>query len=212
MSTQGFFKRPMRFESMKNCAARNAGHLRPFGHGHGAAVVSKQAIASLVSLLGFPIDPSAILGAVRSISVDAVKRIFARWARPHIGEEVSERFPAIADTNATPAVIVKHDALRITTAAAHALPDFIFRSLLHAVRGGVLSRFLAPKASTTARVFRGEVRSRDNGFFPAVANAKPRNAVAVLSLPYHQQSIEASANKICERRHSRKITQCGFSA
>ncbi len=60
--------------------------------------------ASILSLL-FACSPSAILGTVRSIIVDALNSVLPRWGQSHISNEVFVVSPSLAYGNSSSTVI-----------------------------------------------------------------------------------------------------------
>src|SRR5215469_7640127 len=71
--------------------------------------------------------PTAVLGRVIAVVVDAVERVGSRGARAHVGEERHEVVaPALAYLDAAAAVAREIRAVRPATAADHAVPDLVF--------------------------------------------------------------------------------------
>src|SRR5262249_45790427 len=56
-----------------------------------------------------------------------------RWARPHVGVEVSEIHPALTDFDSTPTVQFPDARLSAGATAFHSAPDFIFGCVAHSV-------------------------------------------------------------------------------
>jgi hypothetical protein len=80
----------------------------------------------LVSLALGVCDPSAIAGFVIPINVNAVQHVAIR-SRSHIGNELMEAIPALANRDAPPAVVFPRLRVGIAATAAHVLPDCVER-------------------------------------------------------------------------------------
>ena len=70
--------------------------------------------------------PSAVLGAVWPIGIDAVDRVFGRGLRPHVGYEILEgaaclRAPAVTDGDAATAVCGIRPMVRVAADEGQAL-------------------------------------------------------------------------------------------
>lgn len=84
-------------------------------------------LLSAIVPLRHTIGPTAILGCVRTIVVDAINRAVWRWSSPHVGQEVGKRVqPAVAHRDAAPPVVL--EMLRPWTQATvfHCRPNPVF--------------------------------------------------------------------------------------
>ncbi len=130
---------------------------------------------ALVRKLFFARGPSAVLGRVVAIVVDAVKRVLFAGARPHVGIEVLERCPSITNLNAARSIVFVGSVLRKKTSAAHAIPNLVFgrrpAAALDGNRHAVGSRPLTA-APTAGGIAGPKVGDAHNPLFAAVANAK----------------------------------------
>ena len=120
-----------------------------------------------VSDLLVPRRPSAVVGAVVAIIIDAVKRVFRGWFRPHIGVEVLERFqPASANRYAPSPVSIEVFVIRIRASLFHAPPRRKFKRDSAISRASVLVVDLCRRLSLqtaarfTASLFQDAQRDR----------------------------------------------------
>lgn len=131
---------------------------------------------SRVLKLLFACGPSAIVGAVVSIAVDAVNGIFLAWPLAHVRKEVFKSSPSVANLNSSTAVKVEVYLARICAALDHAAPYLILCRCLtttgngdrHPVRtiGGFGCLNLV---TTAARGISGfKIRDRNGDDAPAV--------------------------------------------
>ena len=81
--------------------------------------------------------PTAVVGKVSEIVVDAVNRQFG-WTVAHVGNEISKVTPPITDSDASSAVVVKSIVTRITTAVDHVNPRIVSAASLSVSRVSML--------------------------------------------------------------------------
>ena len=92
------------------------------------SVIRKSPSPSPVPGLFVAIYPTAILGRVKTIGIDAVERM-ARRFRPQVSVETFERCePAIANANAAPAIVRVIINLLVVAALLHRHPGSVFRA------------------------------------------------------------------------------------
>lgn len=92
--------------------------------------------------------PSAILFAIRTIVVNAVKRR-ARWLWPHIRKEHGEVLPSRIVGDAATAVPVVFAVAAVVAALLHSGPRVVGRGALHAVRGASCTDVISVQATAT---------------------------------------------------------------
>lgn len=98
------------------------------------SVVDNKPVAPSVAGLLDVRSPSAIAGLVVSVSVDSVQRMFRRRAPAHVSEEPGKTAePFGAHTDATSAVRVEFDVVRIVAAVFHRCPRLVLLRFGHAV-------------------------------------------------------------------------------
>ena len=156
------------------------------------ALVGVQLRASLIKALLLRRGPSAIARFVITIGVDAINRVLAGWARPHVGVEGGERFqPADADTHSTPAVPRKVLARDARAAVDQTSPRAEFHRGRQAMRG-----FRAQHVSldTPTRVGASEIVDL-NGLLGAARAADQRTRMlAVRFVSNNRQSTVRRTN------------------
>lgn len=87
-------------------------------------------IISLIIALLLPCSPAAVLGGIRTIIVDPLKRMRGGWSRPHIGIEIFETsLPPLANLDPASPIVMVRFALWIIAALPHGAPDEELRSL-----------------------------------------------------------------------------------
>lgn len=143
--------------------------------------VGAQVIASVVRLLEFGC-PAAVLWGIRAVVVNALNRVFVRWAPSHVGDEIIKRLPSVAHGYAASTVVLVSLVVWFPTSLAHNLPDAILRALAVAVCAVSLSRAsacsLAIKASTTGGVAVPKVLADHLRLCPALTSAEPIRSFA----------------------------------
>lgn len=166
---QGALYRPSQLESTVDGVSVDAGLLGPFDKALGFALERQQAIVATIAALNDRRRPTAILRAVRSIVVDAVKG-HSRRAWPHVCDECVKGFsPTIADIDSTSTVHRIPLVPWITTAVFHTLPCAVF------VRCG--ASFLA-STSAVRGALTGEVLRRHGYSSAAFAATFPEHVSA----------------------------------
>ena len=116
----------------------DAGALCPIGSDHRLAERDDhKALAGVASLL-FRRRPSAVLGAVPAVVVDAVDGVRGRRLRSHVRKEALERLaPPLAHGDPAPAIGGERLAAGVAAAILHRLPRLVFfRRATHAASVG----------------------------------------------------------------------------
>ena len=108
-----------------------------------------------VSGLLLPRRPAPVPRFVVSVVVwEAINRVFRRWARPHVGEEVLEGIPAIADGDVASAVDVVVSGFGIGASLPHGCPGRVLGSPVSTASCTVSrSHFFRRVATETAAAF-----------------------------------------------------------
>src|SRR3990167_2696224 len=85
-------------------------------------------IGSFISRLLVSRRPTAVVGLVVAIGVDAINGMGRRWLRSYICEESKKRLvPALTHSYPTPSVIGKRRRAWIAAPLFHFLPRLVFR-------------------------------------------------------------------------------------
>lgn len=141
---------------------------------HHFAVDREHSRRASVLLLCPPVRPSAILRAVAEIVVYSIQGISGR-PLPHVGIEVVERKPAIAEGYSPAAIAMKVWGFRVAASCEHGLPRQVFRGAIHTVT--VLACAMALSAPTGLSASCPDAASNDrlNGSAITAAQAVPRH-------------------------------------
>lgn len=134
-------------------------------------------------------DPTTILGAIRSIIVDAIDAEASRWSRPHVRQKSLEAvLPPLANCDATPAVTRPRFVVRVGAAALHFGPSIVLAAIPPLPRMSVASlgttdlvNHIAP---TGLRAPVPQLYSRDYNGRPAVAVTGPPRIRSLLGGGY----------------------------
>lgn len=160
-------------------------------------------LALVVVLLG-GCRPSAILDAVIPLVVDAVDAVVLRGSPAHVGQEVLEDVPPLADRDTTRPVVGVVTVVWVFASTEHCGPGAIFRSLVPisalpvpAARFAQLYSQLSAKAPTGIGHTSPEYIAGDQALLAAVAATPPSRLsfAAALSL-CHEQSPESLACQV----------------
>lgn len=169
------------------------------------AVKRDLAVVAFVARLLGECRPSAILGRVRAVVVDALKAVhgafrhYAGWFWSHVCVEVLKRVhPAIADADTSRAVVLVRGILWIRAALFDAQPDAVLRRAMcatgtHSVRSHLRSSHLAAKATATARLSSAQHDRWDGFISAAFAGAFPSHWKRGAYAMFHREAAESLA-------------------
>lgn len=149
--------------------------------------------------------PAAILGRVRTVIVDAIKRMGCGWARTHIGEEIWERIaPAFANRDSSPPIPLVAGGAWIQAALLHRKPRMVFGALRSCgVRCSMLRHSFQLEASTTTVMPRSQIAPSHVNDIAAFTAANPcRLPAEVGSLSDDSQSFELFSEQIDLSSHT----------
>lgn len=116
--------------------------------------------------------PSTIVWTVTLLIVNALNRAL-RWTRSHVGDEIIERLPTLANRDSAPAIVGVIGGIWVTAALFHTGPTRVFARLAHAVLAKALSKHVDFQTPTRFGVSGTEVRPRNVMKSAAVAEAFP---------------------------------------
>lgn len=181
--------------------------LTPIGEGSRFVTNCDQAVRPSVSLLRLSCRPTTVVGLVTLFVVHALQGMYSTRTVSHVGQEVFEVQPALADQDTAPAVVVKARMSRVATALQHRVPDIVLGSATAAV---LHSQFFA---QTTTRLAGSpnEAAAINYFFTSTVTAAEPRSvapvkrAIALNGYP----SAKATPSKIFEL-HAWNINEAPF--
>lgn len=165
----------------------------------------RAAIACLLLLRG----PSTVAGLVMPVRVDAIQAVSSAGATPHVLEEgLVGVQPALADSNASAAVVGPLRCLRIRTTIAHVSPRDIFGERAWEQRVAVpamgLGRAFALKTSAAAVLPQGEIAAANVNDGAALTAASPRRLPAKIrgAATYDGQPVEDARSQVDEAWHA----------
>lgn len=167
--------------------------------------------------LFFPSRPAAITWLVIAGTIREAIQSFVRRPFAHVGEEISEIAPALANANSSTAVSVIGYMISIRTALNHCRPRFVsvafgFRfpccmtMFLQDVFVAKLEDF-RDKATTAFSGFLCELIAKYDCFFSAIAAANPSRATSLIARGFCQNHKlpESLTDQLKGRTHWRII-------
>lgn len=174
-----------------------AGLFGPCGHRLRYAVERQDSVVPSIALLNCGRHPSAILGAIRAVDVDAIQRM-TDWARAHVGQEVIEQRPSLANSDTSPTVQMEFPVTRVGASLNHASPGIALRRIRHHVAPVSRTNKLALPAATRARITGHKISADDRNFGSAFALTQPDGlACRRPSISCHgSQSAKASTRQV----------------
>lgn len=189
-------RRMATFRVIPDCGSSQAVAVREGRSSQRLAANRNADVGAAIVLLLFPCGPSYIAGLVVTIIVNALDGVLGRRSRSDIRKERLERFaPAVADADASPAVILVAAIPWIQTACLHVRPDATFRAVTQAVRPFTSDGAGVTAAAPALAVCQG--RGGDAAFCSAGASAEPmRDAVLRADVIDDKPASERAANEI----------------
>lgn len=122
---EGFFGSPALIDSAAGSFFGQIKHPDPIGQKPFLPAILEPHMIGLGSLIAALLRggrPAAVARAVAATVVDAVKRVLSRRALAHVGQEVLEHTPTLADSNASAAVVVPVGIVGVRAALPHSDP------------------------------------------------------------------------------------------
>lgn len=132
--SESLFSAPSLSESFDKGVFLQANGACPLRHRHGFAVESDPCIVAAIVVLRGDGRPSAVLGRITLIVIDAIKGVVLIFTVAHISQEILEREPSLAHSNSAPTVIHVIFVTRVKASLFHRGPRLIGRSFFP-VRG-----------------------------------------------------------------------------
>lgn len=185
---------------------------RPLGDGLSLAINRKASIVPAIVSLGFFVSPTAIVRLIVAIGIDAVN-CQPRRRLAHVGQEILEQKPSIANSDAASAVVTELSALRSETAALHKLPDVPRLRFAHhvpALQGADALAINLPAPASARLSGRGlkESSRTDKLRAATVALAKPDRPRVWLGMEANDRYPAVFLpSHILKQRHSIRIVQ-----
>ncbi len=173
---QGVGDRPAKLKSRNDSSIRYPRDLRPFCHGHGLSPQCDEATSSHISGLIFSSRPTAVVGRVAFLVVNALKGVLRRRARTHVFQKRCEAiFPAGADQNVAGSVVVVVGILGIVATLNHTLPSIVLGTVAHSVfdDAKVKPAGLSLKAAAAFRISAMQIALSNGHGVSAGAAAQP---------------------------------------
>lgn len=111
----------------------NAGDFRPLGYRQTMTIKLYKFIPSSIVLLFFLGGPLAIAGFIISVVVYALYAVMFARSIAHVGKKVFKLMPAIANLNATLAIVFKKFVVRVGASLNHVIPRPICQRIAKAM-------------------------------------------------------------------------------
>jgi hypothetical protein len=139
--------------------------------------------AGSILVLSFHSRPAAVARFVVSIVVDAINRVAGRWARPHVGNEISKGFPSVTDGNATASVpMVLIGLAGMAAPVQHRFPSGVF--------GRVGRAALSFSGTPTTLGLSSNKQGNANGDgLAAIATTKPAQGAALSVVDFYGREL-----------------------
>jgi hypothetical protein len=215
------WRQPIAVNALVEKRATNAAFLGPLLERLAAAKCFDPVRSAVVARLLTVGRPAAVLGAVRTIIINAVNRVTETRPIAHVvskGAEVSK--PAVTHPNATASIASESLVGGVATAPDHVHPGLIERmlgvSVLGRISRAVLSGIVDHEASTRDGVSAPQVAGDGNDLFAAITPTAPTNAPVVDLLRKflgHCQPPKSLADQIKGvRRHLSSIHDTNIGA
>jgi hypothetical protein len=107
-----------------------------------------------------------------TIAIDAIKTA-SLWSIAHIGVEILELTPSLADNDASSTVILKGSLSRILAATQHGTPDAVRGAIGLAMSSASSRGKLDVEATATLRPTKPQVVTENGGFICAITTTQP---------------------------------------
>lgn len=196
-SGQRLFNRPPACEAFSERRRGNPNHVCPFGDTQCPSVEREKSITTLIAGLLVVGGPSAIAWFVALVVVDAIDRCFG-WPCTHIGQEVREIQPALADGNPAATISSVRGIRRVSASLKNPHPDDVFGGPALVPRGPVSDGCASTEAAATGDIAGLQVLDRGQDYLAAKTSALPddRRPAAAISWSDGCQCSETVAGEI----------------
>ncbi len=180
--------RPASVNSSHNDVLGDAGFASPLTDTHSLPVVRKHSHPPAVVALFHLCRPSAVIGLIITVIVNAINAVVGRRLWSHVGQEVEERIlPPLAHRNPTPSIKMVLGVSRVVAALPHGPPARVFRAFRLPLNTPVIT-------TTRKNLTASEMTTADGGGVSALALTKPINlSFEVGKLNNSQFSIHISS-------------------
>lgn len=208
-------RRSPREQTVADRASTESGSLSPLADGRANTVVFDEHVVPPVAVLFDVRSPSAVVGVVALVHVDAVNRQAWRGFT-HVGQEVVERQPPLTHRDTPPAVPLERRAVWVSASGEHAPPDSVGSSASPVravpVPPTLLPYLLPRQLGTSARDAAPVTKMVDRGqrFAPAITHTAPDDFPAATQwrrFDGHKATEPSSVN--VERFHVVHYTSVG---
>lgn len=160
---------------------RHSSAFARFNYGHAGISQSNSSIASRVSSLLNPRRPTTVAGLVVAVRISTIKgHPLGAWS--HVGDEVLKDHPALADRDASAAVIRPCWRAGIQASAFHGRPDPMLGRSRAAVSRGLGAAVLSSKAPATDHQPAAQGIQSRRVRLPAIADAAPPTMSLITTL------------------------------
>lgn len=192
---------PPPIDSVQDQRLRDSHGPRPLSDGHARAVGFDEEVVALVVRLGAAVSPNAIARRIAPVVVEALNRMISRGL-PHVGKKGVEGFPAIAQGDPAPAVVMVRGTLGVCASLLHASPRVVGRAVFQSVSLRLCETYISSKA-TAALLFPFSKRvGRDIDAVAAVADTSPDRLSVVTDIPRDsREAVELLPGYVDQFRH-----------
>lgn len=127
-------------------------------------ITTRPSIIRLLTRCG----PFAVFGTIAQVVIYPLQRMFRRWSRTHVSQEVCEGVtPVVTYRNAAATVVTEACIVRVITTVFHGLPRAVFRRTRHVVA------CVSTSAATRSCMPSSKLCSRHSGHCATFATAEP---------------------------------------
>jgi hypothetical protein len=176
----------------------NPGTLCRLRKGHAPPWSIDNPVPALVPRLFDPCRPTAVLGAVRPVVIDAIDGPPRLPGKHHVVTKRLERLPTLAHRDAPGTIVVERRVVGVPTPPPHICPDSVDRVSTHPMRAPEAARYLSNKTTAASAGSAGQGVSAD---LPLVAAITLRTDVANLlpsgCFPKHYPTPEPGTRHTC---------------
>jgi hypothetical protein len=184
LNGHGLLRRPSEFQAEINGRALDTSAPLPLRGSQRQPECRYQAVVRSIVLLLTHGRPAAIVGAVGTVWINAIKRVLRRWFPPHVSQKVLELLPSVAHPNAAPAVMAELLAIGIGRPELDTEPRPMFWGAglpMGCVAQPTLNRLQFADVATAGLAFaRSQVLRIHDRFFPTVAQTTPHGVLMLI--------------------------------
>lgn len=195
------FRSPSARNTSEQTARTHSEFLRPLTNGQSFAIEFKIMITACIVRLLFSCCPSAIVGRIATVIINAIYAVLSGWSLAHVGDELLKAItPLFAYRNASPAVCLISLRARVFTPGYHRAPNIIFRRFRHSMRAFVYLCPFSFQASAAFCSLVDKLAGLHNRMISAFALAQPHRFAYLASANQakHTQTVKLFTNQVVD--------------